>query len=117
MGNARAVTARQSAGIGGKVKSTIVTVLAATLLAMVAGTALASAPTAAQKAEFHAICLRVSGNEELCTCKAEAAMTLIDERFMGVVIGSMQGGSPAAADYETYNRYVARSNQLCKPNY
>ena len=44
-------------------------------------------------------------------------MTLIDARFMGVVITSMQGGSPAAADHETYNSYVARSNQLCKPNY
>lgn len=91
--------------------------LATAMLAMSAGMALATAPTEAQKAEFHATCLRVSGNEELCSCKAEAAMTLIDARFMGVVISSMQGGSPAAADYGTYNSYVARSNQLCKPNY
>ena len=27
------------------------------------------------------------------------------------------GGSPAAADYDAYNTYVARSNQVCKPNY
>ncbi|HEV7275502.1 MAG TPA: hypothetical protein VGN80_04375 [Devosiaceae bacterium] len=98
-------------------RSPILAILAAALLAMSAGAVLAAAPTAAQKAEFRATCLRVSGNEELCTCKAEAAMTLIDERFMGVVIASMQGGAPAAADYETYNSYVARSNQLCKPNY
>ena len=31
--------------------------------------------------------------QELCACKADAAMTLIDERFMGVVIASMKGGS------------------------
>jgi hypothetical protein len=34
-----------------------------------------------------------------------------------VVIASMKGGSPAAADYQAYNAYVARSNQVCKPNY
>jgi hypothetical protein len=76
-----------------------------------------AAPTAAQKEEFYSVCVGISQNAELCRCKADAAMTLIDERFMGVVIASMKGGSPAAADYQAYNAYVARSNQVCKPNY
>ncbi len=76
-----------------------------------------AAPTAAQKDEFYSVCVGISQNAELCRCKADAAMTLIDERFMGVVIASMKGGSPAAADYQAYNAYVARSNQVCKPNY
>jgi hypothetical protein len=33
------------------------------------------------------------------------------------VIASMQGGAPDAADYSAYNTYVAKSNQICKPNY
>ncbi|UYN98641.1 MAG: hypothetical protein KIT02_11875 [Devosia sp.] len=92
--------------------------LAAALTAMVllAGPALA-APSAAQKQEFYDVCMGISQNAELCGCKADAAMTLIDERFMGVVIASMKGGAPAAADFQAYNSYVARSNQICKPNY
>lgn len=93
-------------------------ILAIALLAMgLASPALAAAPTAVQKQEFYGVCVGISGNTELCTCKADAAMALIDERFMGVVIASMKGGAPAAADYEAYNSYVARSNQVCKPNY
>lgn len=78
---------------------------------------LAAAPTAAQKDEFYRVCMGIAQDATLCGCKADAAMTLIDERFMGVVIASMKGGSPAAADYDAYNTYVARSNQVCKPNY
>jgi len=77
----------------------------------------AAAPTAAQKEEFYRVCMGIAQNAALCTCKAEAAMSLIDERFMGVVIASMKGGSPAPGDYDAYNTYVARSNQVCKPNY
>ncbi|GLQ54359.1 hypothetical protein [Devosia nitrariae] len=44
-------------------------------------------------------------------------MKLIDERFMGVVISSMKGGSPAASDAAAYDTYVRGSNQVCKPNY
>ena len=79
--------------------------------------ALAASPTAAQKQDFYRVCIGISGDQELCSCKADAATKLIDERFMGVVIASMQGGSPAPDDYERYHSYVARSNQLCKPNY
>jgi hypothetical protein len=92
------------------------TALAASVL-MLAAVAVQAAPTAAQKEEFYEVCVDISQNVELCTCKAEAAMSLIDERFMAVVIASMKGGSPAAADYDAYNTYVARSNQVCKPNY
>lgn len=76
-----------------------------------------AAPTAAQKSEFYAVCMGIAQDATLCGCKADAAMDLIDERFMGVVIASMKGASPKAADYSAYNQYVARSNQICKPNY
>ncbi|WEJ58752.1 hypothetical protein [Devosia sp. FJ2-5-3] len=90
--------------------------IALTALALVSP-AFAAAPTASQKQEFFEVCVGISQNQELCACKADAAMTLIDERFMGVVIASMKGGAPAAADYNAYNTYVAKSNQVCKPNY
>lgn len=86
------------------------------LIALVAP-AFAAAPTPAQKSEFYQVCMGIASNETLCSCKADAAMTLIDERFMGVVIKSMKGGSPAEGDYAAYNAYVAKSNQICKPNY
>jgi hypothetical protein len=86
---------------------------------LLAGTVptLAAPPTATQKDEFYAVCMGIAQDATLCGCKADAAMTLIDERFMGVVIASMKGGSPAAADYDAYNTYVAKSNQVCKTNY
>lgn len=86
-------------------------------LMLMAAPAFAAAPTADQKAEFYKVCVGISSNVELCTCKADAAMDLIDERFMGIVIASMKGGSPAEGDYAAYNAYVAKSNQICKPNY
>ena len=79
--------------------------------------AFAASPTAEQKNEFYRVCMGIAQNDTLCACKAEAAMTLIDERFMGVVIASMKGGAPDAGDYRDYNAYVAKSNQVCKPNY
>ncbi|ODT68301.1 MAG: hypothetical protein ABS75_20930 [Pelagibacterium sp. SCN 63-23] len=91
--------------------------LAVSLLIAATSFAQAAAPSAAQKDEFYQVCFGISQNAALCTCKAEAAMTLIDERFMTVVISSMKGGSPAAGDYQAYNAYVAKSNQICKPNY
>jgi hypothetical protein len=91
-------------------------VLTTALLAGMSSTAFA-APSAAQKAEFYAVCMGIAQDDKLCGCKADAAMTLIDERFMDVVIKSMKGGSPAAGDFRAYNAYVAKSNQICKPNY
>ncbi len=78
---------------------------------------MAAPPSATQKDEFYSVCVGISQNAELCRCKADAAMTLIDERFMNVVISSMKGGSPAGEDFRAYNAYVAKSNQVCKPNY
>ncbi|WP_375599033.1 hypothetical protein [Devosia sp. Naph2] len=92
-------------------------VLAAGILLASTLSALAAPPTAAQKNEFYAVCMGIAQDASLCGCKADAAMTLIDERFMGVVIASMKGGSPQPADYDAYNTYVAKSNQVCKPNY
>jgi hypothetical protein len=86
------------------------------LLASSAIPALA-APTAAQKDEFYSVCMGIAQDDTLCSCKADAAMTLIDERFMGVVIAGMKGGSTTQADAVPYNAYVAKSNQICKPNY
>jgi hypothetical protein len=85
--------------------------------ALLAGPAFAAPPTAAQKDDFYKTCVGISQDTALCRCKADAAMTLIDERFMGVVIASMKGGSPKSSDYSAYNTYVAKSNQICKPNY
>ena len=87
------------------------------LLGLSSVPALAASPTAEQKDEFYRVCMCIAQNDTLCACKAEAAMTLIDERFMGVVIASMQGKAPASGDYVAYNTYVAKSNQVCKPDY
>lgn len=92
-------------------------ILAAALLLSTGATAFAAAPSAAQKDEFYAVCMGIAQDAKLCGCKADAAMTLIDDRFMGVVIKSMKGSAPAASDFKAYNAYVARSNQVCKPNY
>ncbi|MCP8882771.1 hypothetical protein NIM87_04615 [Devosia sp. XJ19-1] len=92
-------------------------VVVLSVLAASAAPVLAAAPTAAQKDEFYQVCMGIAQNATLCGCKADAAMSLIDERFMGVVIASMKGGSPAAGDYDAYNTYVAKSNQVCKPDY
>jgi hypothetical protein len=86
-------------------------------LAMLTTPAFAAAPTAAQKDEFYRVCMGIAQNDTLCGCKAEAAMSLIDERFMGVVIASMKGAAPADSDFVAYNTYVAKSNQVCKPDY
>jgi len=92
-------------------------ILALPLVVASALPAFAAAPTVEQKDEFYRVCMGIAQDATLCGCKADAAMTLIDERFMAVVIASMKGGSPAAADYDAYNTYVAKSNQVCKPNY
>lgn len=94
-------------------KSFIVLALLATQIAP----AFAAAPTAAQKDEFYKVCMGIAQDAALCGCKADAALTLIDDRFMGVVIASMKGGAPKSGDYAAYNAYVAKSNQVCKPNY
>ncbi|MEO6012292.1 MAG: hypothetical protein ABIQ30_01720 [Devosia sp.] len=70
-------------------------------------------PTAAQKAEFYKVCVSVSKNVPLCTCKADAAMKLIDTEFMAVVISAMRGKDPGEKYYDEYNDYIAHSTQAC----
>jgi membrane-bound lytic murein transglycosylase B len=71
-------------------------------------------PSAAQKAEFLATCLKVAPEAQaLCTCKADAAMSLIDSAFIDVVIASMKGKPVEAQHYSAYNDYIARSTQAC----
>ena len=72
----------------------------------------AAAPTAEQKAEFYAACTK-QGAVELCTCKADAAMKLVDGAFMDVIIASIKGKPLAAEYYNTYNDYIAASTQAC----
>ena len=77
-----------------------------------------AAPSEAQKAEFYAVCMGIAQDQTLCACKADAAMTLIDADFMALVIDSMKGTrNPSSEQYSAYNTYVAKSNQICKPNY
>jgi hypothetical protein len=74
----------------------------------------AAAPSAEQKAAFLKACLKVAPEAgELCTCKAEAAMSLIDSEFMAVVIASMGGKDVPDDLYDTYNDYIARSTEAC----
>ncbi|MEO5808052.1 hypothetical protein [Devosia sp.] len=89
------------------------------LLAGLAVTGGYAAPvTDTQKAEFKKVCLSISHDEALCACKVEAAPKLIDERMMGYVIAGMKGAGNAPDDVQReWNNYVAKSNQICKPNY
>ena len=92
-------------------------VLALVALGVLTGGAVAATPSAEQNADFYATCYGISQDQPLCTCKADAAMTLIDAEFMAMVIASMKGKAPPANQYSAYNTYVAKSNQVCKPNY
>ena len=91
--------------------------LAIALVAALLPAAAQAAPTSAQKDEFYAVCMGIAQDQTLCSCKADAAMTLVDEDFMAMVISAMQGGPVPQGEYRAYNAYVARSNQVCKPNY
>ena len=92
-------------------------VLAGLAMGLLATPAFA-APTGEQKAEFYAVCMGIAQDQTLCACKADAAMTLIDTDFMAMVIDAMKGTrNPAEGEYSAYNTYVAKSNQICKPNY
>ena len=75
--------------------------------------AASAAPSAEQKAEFLATCIGISQNQPLCTCKAEAAMTLVDSDFMEVIIRSMRGAAPPAQYEVPYNDYIAASTRAC----
>ncbi|MEO7220955.1 MAG: hypothetical protein ABIY37_00635 [Devosia sp.] len=82
-------------------------------LGLLTGPVLAGAPTAAQKAEFYASCVKTSNNTELCTCKAAAAIKLVDEDFMAVIVASMQGKTLADQYAVAYNDYIVESTRAC----
>jgi hypothetical protein len=86
-------------------------VVGVALLALT-GVAQAAAPTAAQKEEFYAACTK-QGAAELCSCKADAAMKIVDSAFMDVIIASIKGKPLAAEHYNTYNDYIVASTQAC----
>lgn len=86
-------------------------------LGVMVGGAQASAPTEAQKAEFYKTCMGIAQDNALCNCKAEAAMTLLDENFMAEVIASMKGKAPPTADNVKYGQYIGKSNAKCIPGY
>jgi len=74
---------------------------------------LAAAPSAEQKAEFYAACVKTSSNVSLCTCKADAAVQLIDSDFMAVVLASMKGKTLDDKYAVAYNDYIVESTRAC----
>lgn len=79
---------------------------------------IANPPTADQLKAFYDTCIKVApAASVLCKCKEDAAPRLIDTAFMDVVIASMKGKPLEAKYYDAYNNYIARSNQICKPEY
>lgn len=77
-----------------------------------AKSAITNPPTAEQKADFYKACT-VRGTAELCTCKADAAMKLIDTDFMAVVIASMKDKPTPKEDTLAYDKYIAASTKAC----
>ena len=86
-------------------------------LGMLTVPAFAAAPSAEQRAEFYKTCMGIAQNDALCSCKADAALKLVDGDFMAMVIASMKGKAPPAEQNVPYNDYIAKSNQICKPGY
>ena len=75
--------------------------------------ALSAPPSAEQKAEFLKTCVAISQNQPLCTCKADAAMELVDTEFMAVIVKSMRGAAPPSEYDVPYNDYIAASTRAC----
>ena len=80
---------------------------------LLATPALAAAPSAEQKAQFYEACVGTSGNVPLCTCKADAAVKLVDQQFMAVILSSMKGKTLAAEYAVPYNNYIVESTRAC----
>ena len=91
---------------------TILLALAALAIATAPTLAKGTPPTAEQKQQFYDACT-VYGTPDLCQCKADAAMTLIDTTFMAVVIAAMRGTDPPPDLNDTYSDYIARSTEAC----
>jgi hypothetical protein len=78
------------------------------------GPAYAAPPTAEQKDAFYSQCFKTSGDKALCTCKADAAMKLLDSEFMAVVLAAMRENATLDDQYaDAYDEYIARSIEAC----
>ena len=100
----------------------LLTILAALTLtcapAFAATPKITNPPMAAQLDAFYAECIKIAPQATvLCKCKKDAAPKIIDTAFMDIVIASMKGKPLDAKYYDAYNNYIARSNQICKPDY
>jgi hypothetical protein len=89
------------------------TLAALAALGMLGGTAMAATPSAEQRADFHKTCMAISQNEPLCTCKADAAITLVDAEFMAVIVAAMKGKTPPDEYAVPYNDYIVESTRAC----
>lgn len=77
-------------------------------------------------ATFDAACRSVGGEAALCACKAEAAVKLLDDRMLSLVIVSMtdpggftamsKSGVVTDADNARWMTYLQQSSKACTPN-
>jgi hypothetical protein len=82
-------------------------------LGFLANPAAAAAPDAGQKEAFYSACMKTAQNQPLCTCKADAAVTLVDSAFMDVIIASMSGKTLDPKYNVAYNNYIVESTRAC----
>jgi hypothetical protein len=85
-----------------------------------------SAALADDAAAFDAACRSVGGEAALCACKAEAAVKLLDDRMLGLVIVSMtdpagftalsKSGVVTDADNVRWMTYLQESSRACNPS-
>jgi hypothetical protein len=92
-------------------------VAAVVALAALTNTVAAAPPTAEQKNTFHRVCMSIASNEPLCSCKADAAVKLIDSAFIELVISAMKGETYPADEQGRYDEYIRQSNAVCIPGY
>jgi hypothetical protein len=88
-------------------------IYAVAVLGLLAGPTAAAAPSAEQKADFYKACMKTAENDTLCTCKAEAAVKLVDSEFMEVIIASMSGKTLDPKYNVAYNDYIVESTRAC----
>jgi hypothetical protein len=85
--------------------------------AMLTASVAAAPPTPEQKNSFERVCMSIASNEPLCSCKADAAVELIDSEFMDLVIAAMKGETYPADEQGRYDEYIRQSNAICIPGY
>lgn len=77
--------------------------------------------------QFLAACLKAGGANAVCTCKANAAVKLLNAHMLDLVILSMkspsqfaamsQKGGLSHADNLAWTAYIRESNKACSLNY